>query len=34
MRLDLKHLGLYEPRNLEFVLYVPARVALRLQTKQ
>lgn len=37
MKPDLKHLGLYESRILEFVLnslYVRARLALRLQTKQ
>lgn len=37
MKPDLKHLGLSESRILEFVLnslYVRARLALRLQTKQ
>ena len=37
MKPDLKHLALYEPRILEFVLnslYVRARLALRFQTKQ
>ena len=37
MKPDLKHLGLYEPRILKFVLnllYVRTRLALLLQTKQ
>ena len=37
MKPDLKHLGLYEPLILEFVLnllYVRARLALRLRTKR
>ena len=36
MKPDLKHLGLYEPLIMEFVLnllYVRARLALRLGTK-